>query len=160
MIKPFEKFINPEKHAEKIDIKKIVAAPKLYRPGVEKYKEKILAGKAIRPIVVFKHPHEDLYAVLDGHHRFYAFLELGAQTVDAAVMKSNKFLFNRAKDGWLQPTPAMTKYIRVPAITFAKYINNFVRNPKHLKLSKKHLENLKSKISSLKNKKVLKLRKN
>jgi len=160
MMNPFEKLIKPEKHAEKIEIKKIVAAPKLHKPGVEKYKEQILAGKTIKPIVVLKHPHEELYAVLDGHHRFYAFLELGAQTIDAAVMKSNKFLFNKTKDGWLQPTTAMTKYIRVPTIVFAKYINNFVRNPKHLKFPKERLERFKSKISSLKSKKILKLKKN
>lgn len=160
MIKPFEKLINPEKHAESIEIKKIVAAPKLHKDGVERYKKQILDGKMVKPIVVLKHPTEEAYAVLDGHHRFYALLELGATTVDAAVISSRtKFLFNRTKDGWLQPTPAMTKYIHVPVLVFARYINEFVKKPKkHLKISKTDFEKFKYKISSLKKKKILKIK--
>lgn len=149
MIDPFEKLVQPEKHKEKIDMRKIVAAPKTYKKGVEKYKEWILAGKTVRPIVVLKHPDEDVYAVLDGHHRFYAFLELGFQDVDAAVIRSRtKFLFNRTKDGWLQPTPRMTKFIRTPAIVLAKYVNSFVRNPrKLLKSSRSVLSKFKPEVS-------------
>jgi hypothetical protein len=159
MIKPFEKLLHPEKYAESIEIKKIVAAPKLHKDGVERYKKHILEGKSIKPIVVLKHPHEEVYAVLDGHHRFYAFLELGAQTIDAAVIRSNKFIFNKTKDGWLQPTPAMTKYIHVPVLVFAKYINEFIKKPKkHLKISKIDFEKFKYRISSLKKKKILKIK--
>jgi len=160
MINPFEKLINPEKHSQRIEIKKIVAAPKLHREGVERYKKHILDGKPIKPIVVLKHPTEEMYAVLDGHHRFYALLELGAQTIDASVISSRtKFLFNRTKEGWLQPTPAMTKYIHAPVLAFAKYINEFVKKPKkHLKISKIDFEKFKCRISSLKKKKIIKIK--
>lgn len=154
MNNPFEKLIRPEKYTEKIDIKKIVAAPKLYKKGVEKYKEKILATEKIRPIVVLKHPHEDIYAVLDGHHRFFAFLELGFQSIEVAVMRSNKFLFDRTKEGWLQPTPMMTKYIQIPKIVLAKYVNDFIRDPrKPLKYTRHVLTKFKTKIVVLRKKK-------
>jgi len=155
MITPLQKLLHPEKHSQKIDIKKVVAASKLHKQGVERYKKNILDGKTIKPIVVLKHPHEELYAVLDGHHRFYALLELGNTAIDAVVLSSRtKFLFNKTKDGWLQPTPAMTKYIHVPVLVFARYINNFIRNPKkHLKVSGEVFVKVKSGISSLKKKK-------
>ena len=155
MKNPFAKLVHPDKYVEKLDIKKVVAAAKFYRKGVDKYKEKILAGEKIRPIVVLKHPVEDLYAVLDGHHRFYAFLESGFQTVEVAVMKSNKFLFEKTKSGWLQPTPKMTKYIHIPTIVLARYVNNFVKSPKKLaKSTKSALTTFKTKISSLRKKKM------
>lgn len=155
MINPFQKLMHPEKFVEKIEIKKVVASTKAYRKGVEKYKEQISAGKPVRPIVLLKHPEQDFYAVLDGHHRFYAFCELGFQNVDAAVIRSKtKFLFDRTKEGWLQPTPRMTKFIRIPAINLAKYVNNFIKNPrKNLQSTRGVIAKLKSRISSLRKKK-------
>lgn len=154
MRNPFAKIMYPEKFVEKVDIKKVVAAAKFYRKGVDKYKEKISAGEPIKPIVVLKHPTEDIFAVLDGHHRFYAFLELGFQNIDVSVMKSNKFLFNRTKEGWLQPTPRMTKYIHIPSIVLAKYVNSFVKDPKKLtKSTRAALDNFKTRIASLRKKK-------
>jgi len=151
MKNPFAQLLHPEKYKEKIEIKKIVAAPKFYRKGVDKYKEKILAGDSIKPIVVLKHPHEDLYAVLDGHHRFYAFYELGFQEIEAAVIKTNtKFLFNKTKEGWLQPTPKMTRYIHIPAIILGKYVNSFVKNPRKILAARPSLPKLKSPFTFLK----------
>jgi uncharacterized ParB-like nuclease family protein len=143
MINPFKKFLHPEKYKEKIEISKIVASPKLYKKGVEKYKEKILSGETIKPIVVLKHPHEDYYAVLDGHHRFYAYYELGSKELEVAVIRTRtKFLFNRTKDGWLQPTPRMTKFVHIPAIVLSKYINSFVKNPRKILAARKSLPRL------------------
>jgi len=154
MKNPFAKLVHPEKYVEKVDIKKVVAAPKFYKKGVEKYKEKISSGQTVKPIVVLKHPTEDLFAVLDGHHRFYAFLELGFQNIDVAVMRSNKFLFEKTKDGWLQPTPKMTKYIHIPTIVLSRYVNNFISNPKEkLKFTKAALAKVKTRISTLRKKK-------
>jgi hypothetical protein len=147
MINPFKKFTNPAKYSQKIDINKIVAAPKLHKKGVEKYKEIIQSGKSVRPLIVLKHPHQDLYAVLDGHHRFYAFLELGNTTVDAVVVRSNKALFGLTKKGYLQPTPRMTKYIHIPLLVFTKYVNNFVRHPVRL------IKSTKSVVTKIKRKK-------
>jgi hypothetical protein len=129
MVNPFKKFANPKKYAEKIDIKKVISVPKVYRKGVERYKKIILSGKPVRPIILLKHPTEDLYAVLDGHHRFYAYLELGFPTVDAVVVKSHKHLFDMTEKGVLQPTPRMTKFIRVPVLIFSKYVNKFIKTP-------------------------------
>ncbi len=129
MINPFKKFTSPQKYAQKIDINKTVSVPKLHKKGVEKYKEIIQAGKPVRPIILLKHPKQDLYAVLDGHHRFYAFLELGNSSVEAVVVRSGVALFGLTKRGYLQPTPRMTKYIHIPLLVFTKYINSFVRHP-------------------------------
>jgi hypothetical protein len=138
MVNAFKKFANPKKYAEKIDIKKVVSVPKVYRKGVEKYKKIILSGKAVRPIILLKHPTEDLYAVLDGHHRFYAYLELGFPTVESVVVKSTKHLFDMTKRGLLQPTPRFTKFIRVPVLTFSRYVNEFIKTPfKLLKSTKR-----------------------
>jgi hypothetical protein len=140
MINPFQKLMHPEKFKEKISIDKIGASAKIYRKGVEKYKERILAGEFIRPIVVLKHPHEDMYAVLDGHHRFYAQSELGMKEIGAAVIRSRThFLFNKTKQGWLQPTPRITKFVRIPSFVIAGYLNSFARNPKKLIRSSKLL---------------------
>jgi len=144
MINPFRKFTNPRKYSEKIDVKKIVAIPKLQKKGVERYKEIILSGKPVRPIIVLKHPEQDLYAVLDGHHRFYAYLELGFPTVEAVVVKSSKHLFDITKRGLLQPTPRMTKFIHIPVIIFSKYVNKFIRTPfKLLKSTKRVVSKIK-----------------
>lgn len=151
MINPFTKFAHPQKYSVKVDIKKIVAAPKLHKKGVEKYKEIIQSGKSVRPIILLKHPHQDLYAVLDGHHRFYAYLELGNMTVDAVVVRSSKALFGLTKKGYLQPTPRMTKYIHIPLLVFTKYVNKFVRQPVRL------VRSTKSVVSKLKRKKETKI---
>ena len=154
MKNPFEKLVHPEKHTEKVDIKKVVAAQKFYRKGVDKYKEKISAGGTVKPIVVLKHPEQDLYAVLDGHHRFYAFSELGFQEINVAVMRSNKFLFDKTKDGWLQPTPTMTRYVHIPSLVLATYVNSFISDPsKLIKSTRTALSSLRCKIPSFKKKK-------
>jgi len=137
MINPFRKFTNPRKYSEKIDVGKIVTVPKFQKKGVERYKEIILSGKPVRPIIVLKHPEQDLYAVLDGHHRFYACLELGFTNIDAVIVRSNKALFKLTKNGYLQPTPRMTKFIHVPILVFASYINNFIKDPSKLIISTK-----------------------
>lgn len=146
MINPFTKFAHPYKYCVKVDVNKIVAAPKLHKKGVEKYKEIILSGKAVRPIILLKHPHQDLYAVLDGHHRFYAYLELGITTVDAVIVRSSKVLFGLTKKGYLQPTPRMTKYIHIPLLVFSRYVNKFIRQPvKLVKSTKSAVTKLKEK---------------
>lgn len=145
MVNPFKKFANPKKYAEKIDIKKVISVPKVYKKGVEKYKKIILSGKPVRPLIVLKHPTEDLYAVLDGHHRFYAYLELGFPTIEAVVLKSHKHLFDMTKRGLLQPTPRFTKFIRVPVLTLSRYVNKFIRTPfKLLKSTKRVISKIKS----------------
>lgn len=55
--------VNPQKYARPIEINKILADTKVSRQGIEYYKEKIRANEPIDPIVVVKHPRQDLYAV-------------------------------------------------------------------------------------------------
>lgn len=87
---------------QKININQIVASPKVYRKGVEKFKEMIIRNEKIKPLVVIKHPEKDLYAVLDGHHRFYAFLESGITEIECSVIKLPSFLFTATAKGWQQ----------------------------------------------------------
>src|SRR4030042_7013479 len=78
-------FQNPEKYLVRVPIDEIVADTKVSREGVEGYKQKIKRGEKIAPIIVVKHPSIEKYAVLDGHHRYYAFQELGKKDVDCAL---------------------------------------------------------------------------
>lgn len=128
-----EKIINPEKFKESILISKIVAGDEVYRKGVEIYKKQIKNGKKIKAIVVIKHPKKDLYAVLDGHHRFYALRETGIKKINCAVIKSPwEVVFNRTEHGLFQPSPAITKYIRVPYKKLTIFLNDFIKDSEGL----------------------------
>jgi uncharacterized protein (DUF1015 family) len=76
-------FIHPLKYAVSLQIEKIVADSKVSRQGIEIYKQKISNNEKINPIIVVKHPIKDLYAVLDGHHRYYAYLEMAKKKLTA-----------------------------------------------------------------------------
>jgi ParB-like nuclease domain len=78
-------FQNPKKYLVRVPIEEIVADIKVTREGVDGYKQKIKSGEKIAPLIVVKHPKFDKYAVLDGHHRYYAYLELGKKEVDCAL---------------------------------------------------------------------------
>ena len=107
--------INPKKYATEIEIDKIIADTKYSRQGVEYYKEKIRANQSIDPIIVVKHPRKDLYAVLDGHHRYYAYRELGKETITCAVTGDySSVLFYLTERGYLQPSSGTTERLRRP----------------------------------------------
>ena len=78
-------FANPEKYLIRLPIDKIVADTKVSREAINLYKQKIKNGEKLAPLIVVKHPKLDVYAVLDGHHRYYAYLELGKKIVDCAL---------------------------------------------------------------------------
>jgi len=65
-------FANPEKYLVRLPIEKIVADTKVDPEAIEMYKQKIQNGEKIAPIIVVKHSKFEVYAVLDGHHRYYA----------------------------------------------------------------------------------------
>ena len=110
-------FLNPEKYSTVLPIGKIVADTKVDLDGVQRYKEQLLTGNQVRPIVVVKHPHKNLYAVVDGHHRFFAQLEYGRNTIECAVIHDfTGLMFHLTKDGWLQPHPMFTKHVRAPIL--------------------------------------------
>lgn len=132
-----EALLYPEKYQEDLPTSQIVADPKVDIDGVNRYKTLLQTGKSLRPIVVVKHPHASLYAVIDGHHRFFAQLESGESTMACAVITDlTGLLYELSKEGWFQPPPAVTKYLRKPILglqhTLRQFILNFQQNPTKL----------------------------
>ena len=122
--------LKPEKYQEWIDIGHIVSDKKVYGKGVKDYIEAVKSGNALRPIIVIKHPESDLYAVLDGHHRFWAQKEAGLQRIKCAVIYDLiGSLFFLTKEGYLQPTPLFTKHIRVPFLRIKDFLERFLKDP-------------------------------
>jgi len=120
-------FLFPEKYSVPLPIDQIVADAKVDVDGVIRYKEQLAAGKQLRPIVVVKHPRKNLYAVVDGHHRFFAQIEFGQKDIDCAVIQDFVgFMFQLTKDGWLQPHPAFTKHVRVPILEFHQKLDQSI----------------------------------
>ena len=122
-------FVNPDKYAVCLPIEKLVADSKVSRKGIEIYKKKILENQKINPIIVVKHPRKDLYAVLDGHHRYYAYLELNRKEVDCALAGDySSVIFYMTQHGYLQPTPEFTEGVRQPVIRFHQNLKQFLTN--------------------------------
>jgi len=131
-------FINPEKYKQKISVDKIVADPKVSRRGIKRYKIMLSKGKSLGTIIVIKHPRKDVYAVVDGHHRFYAQLEPGIKKINCAVVGNfSSFMFYLTKDGWFQPPEEVTEYLRIPILKFREdlddYLKEFLKNPEKLR---------------------------
>jgi hypothetical protein len=122
-------FINPSKYARPLATAKIVADEKFSRQGVDHYKEKIRKGEKIEPIIVVKHPREDLYAVLDGHHRYYAYRELGAKYISSASAGNySSVIFYLTEQGYFQPSSQVTENLRQPVKKFHKNLKEFIDN--------------------------------
>jgi hypothetical protein len=120
-------FTKPSKYLKQLPLEKIVADTKVYRQGVERYKEKIAKGEDIPPIIVVKHPTKDIYAVLDGHHRYYAYVELGKKEVECALAGDfSRVIFYMTQHGLFQPHSEITKHIRVPALRFNENVKQFL----------------------------------
>jgi len=127
-LEPIDVFFNPEKHRVNISVKKIIADKKVYRKGVERYKDMLKSGGDIRTIIVVKHPEKDLYTVLDGHHRFWALKEMKFNEIKCAVIQDPfGLLFGITKDGYLQPTSELTQHLVVPLKRFEEQFNEFRR---------------------------------
>ena len=120
----------PEKYAVDIPIHEIVCDEKVDPNYVRYLDEKIDESSSMKPIVVVKHPRKDIYAVLDGHHRFWAMKSRGAKTIRAAVVDDYTGLgFELTRSGALQPPPEFTRYIRIPIKAFVKSIERFLNTP-------------------------------
>jgi hypothetical protein len=127
-------FINPKRYLKRLPIEKVVADTKIYRPGVERYKQKIENGEKIAPIIVVKHPTREVYAVLDGHHRYHAYVELGRKEIDCALAGNLSAAgFYATKIGLFQPHPEVTKRLRVPMLQFhdrlEQFLSDFRKDP-------------------------------
>jgi hypothetical protein len=129
-------FLHPVKYAVCLPTEKLVADSKVSRQGVEIYKHKIAENLKINPIIVVKHPRKDLYAVLDGHHRYYAYLELGRKEIDCALAGDySSVIFFLTEHGYFQPSPEFTEGLRQPAIrlheNLKQFLANFIKNNVH-----------------------------
>ena len=79
------------------------------------------------PIIVIKHPNKELYAVLDGHHRFKAARLNGLKTIKAVVVDDYTGLgFEFTRQGIFQPTPEFTRYVRIPIKRFISDMRDFL----------------------------------
>jgi hypothetical protein len=109
---------------------KIVADTKIDLDGLKRLISQIESGKKIKAIVIVKHPKKDYYAVLDGHHRFWAQKILGYDIIRSAVIEDFFGLgFHLTKNGIFQPDPRITKYIRIPLKRIYSYITEFINEP-------------------------------
>jgi hypothetical protein len=122
-------FLHPDRHIVCLPVEKIVADSKVSRKGIEYYKQKIASNEPINPLIVVKHPKKDLYAVLDGHHRYYAYLELGKTKIDCVLAGNySSVLFYLTEHGYFQPSPQITEGLRQPAIKLHKNLKEFLNN--------------------------------
>jgi eight-cysteine-cluster-containing protein len=133
-----EVFINPDKFKQKISIDRIVADPKVSHRGVKRYKKMLAKGENLGTIIVIKHPREDFYAVVDGHHRYYAQLESGIKEINCAIIGNlSSFIFHLTKDGWFQPSKEFTDNVRIPILKFQEhlkqFLKEFLKNPEKFK---------------------------
>ena len=137
----FDVFSNPEKYLVRLPIDNIVADSKVVREGVEGYKQRIEGGEKVGLIIVVKHPKFDVYAVLDGHHRYYALLELGKKEIDCALAGDfSSVIFYMTKHGYFQPNAEVRKGIHKQTLQFheniQEFLDNFSKNP-HVSLQAK-----------------------
>jgi hypothetical protein len=116
----------PDRFAVDLPIDKIVCDENIDYEYVKKLAGKMDASK-LTPIVVIKHPDKELYAVLDGHHRFKAARLKGLNKIKAAVVDDYVGLgFELTRQGVFQPSPEFTKYVRLPLKRFIEYMQNFL----------------------------------
>jgi len=117
----------PEKYAIEIPIEKVVSDEKI---DIEYVRSMVVLCDEFKPIVVIKHPSEDIYAVLDGHHRFAAARLKGSSKIKAAIVDDYIGLgFELTKIGAFQPTPEFTRYVRLPLKRFIQFMEEFLKNP-------------------------------
>jgi len=123
-------YMNPDKYAVQLPIRTIIADGKIDKEGIKRYKTLIQSGASIKSLLVVKHPKKEFYAVLDGHHRYWAYKELGYHEIRCAIVKDYIGLgFYITKEGGFQPDPKITKYIRIPLKQFNQYMTDFIKNP-------------------------------
>ena len=131
-------FANPEKYLMCLPIAKIVADTKVSEEAVEMYKQKIRNHEEISPIIVVKHPKFDVYAVLDGHHRYYACLEMGRREIECALAGDfSRVVFYLTEHGFFQPNMESEGEMRGPILklheNLQEFLQNFLKDPDKLR---------------------------
>lgn len=133
MINFLKAYTNPNKYAQNVNTKKIVADTKVDFDGVNRLIKIIESGVELKSIVIVKHPKKDYYAVLDGHHRFWAYKILNYKRIKCAVIEDIFGIgFHLTKNGYFQPDPKITKYIRIPLKRIYSYMTEFINQPEKL----------------------------
>ena len=89
-----------------------------------------------------KHPEFDVYAVLDGHHRYYAYLETGRKEVECALAGDfSSVLFYLTEHGFFQPNLEIKGEMRKPVLQLHEniqdFLQNFLKNPEKVKKAKR-----------------------
>ncbi len=124
-------YFDPNKHAIEISVDRIVSDDKVDEGYLDKMKTDVPDPTEMRAIVVIRHPTEKMYSVLDGHHRLRIHRDTGCETIRAAVIDDYIGLgFYLTKVGAFQPTPAFTKYIRVPLKRWIGQMERFLKDPR------------------------------
>ena len=91
--------------------RKVIADTNAHRQIVECYRCKIANGESILPIVVIKNPGKDIYAVLDGHYRYYACLESVIEEMKCAFAGDfSSLVVLAARYGFFQSAGEITEY--------------------------------------------------
>ncbi len=135
-------FSNPEKYLICLPIEKIVADTKVSAEAIELYKQKIKNDEKIPPIIVVKHPRFEVYAVLDGHHRFYACLEMGRKEIECALAGDfSSVVFYLTEHGFFQPDLETKGEMRKPVLKLHEnlqdFLQNFLKDPDKMKKTKR-----------------------
>ncbi len=129
----FRAYALPERYAKEIPIDQVVCDTKVDEDRVEELRKGCKDPCRFKALVVVKHPKQDIYAVLDGHHRFWAAWRSGAPTIRAAVVDDYIGLgFRLTQRGTFQPSPEVTRYIRMPLKRFKAQMEQFLKNPEEV----------------------------
>jgi len=128
-------FANPEKYLICLPIEKLIADTKVDPEAIEMYKKKIQNGEKIAPLIVIKHPKFEVYAVLDGHHRYYALLEMGKKKVNCALAGDfSSVIFYLTEKGFFQPNMEtkgeMQKSVFQLHENVQDFLKSFLKDPK------------------------------
>ena len=107
-------YASPEKYLIVVPIEKIIADSKFYPNIVDHYKQRIREKGYVLPVIVIKHSKDDLYVVVDGHHRYYANVQLGKKLLDCALLGIfPDSIFYLATHGFFQAKPVKSGHRKI-----------------------------------------------
>jgi hypothetical protein len=123
---------HPEKYLLRLPTRNVVADSKVSREIVNRYVKKIKDGKVLEPIIVFKHSKSDLFAVVDGHHRYQAYIECEKKEINCTLegvipdiifkIIRRGYLQNKSKKGG-NPMPAHERVFSVIRLFFKQFFH-------------------------------------
>ena len=113
--------------------RKVKADTNVHRQIVECYRCKIANGESVLPIVVIKNPGKDIYAVLDGRHRYHArvCLEWGIREMKCAFAGDfSSLVVLVARYGFFQSSGEITEYNLVVQVGIRHYLGKGLKYPR------------------------------